>query len=84
MKIGAFVSLIAAGNLALSSAVFGGTMDITGKVIAVTNQMITVQSENGLWNVRRSDDVKVSGELKVGATVTVHCSETDAQKKEGQ
>jgi RNase P/RNase MRP subunit p29 len=83
MKIRAFVSLIAAGSIALSGTVFGGTMDITGKVIAVTKNMITVQSENGLWNVTRADDVRVTGDLKVGGTVTIHCSETDAQKKEG-
>ena len=31
----------------------------------------------------RGSDVKVTGDLKVGGTVTINCSQTDAQKKEG-
>ncbi len=83
MKKSVLFSLVAAGSIALSSAVFAGTMDISGKVIALTRNMITVQTENGTWNVTRADDVKVTGDLKVGGTVTIHCSDLDAQKKEG-
>ncbi len=61
---------------------FAGTMDISGKVIAVTSSMITVQADTGTWNVTRGSDVKVTGKLKVGSTVTIHCNETDAQKRE--
>ena len=82
MKKSVLFSLVVAGSIALSSALFAGTMDISGKVTAVTNDMITVQSDTGTWNVTRAAGVKVTGELKVGSTVTVHCNETDAQKRE--
>ena len=36
-----------------------------------------------MWQVTRGSDVKVTGDLKVGGTVTINCSQTDAQKKEG-
>ncbi len=61
---------------------FGQTMAITGKVVTVTNKMITVQTDTGLWQVMRASDTKVTGELKVGGTVTINCSEPNAQKKE--
>ena len=60
--------------------VFGQAMEVTGKVTAVTNNMITT---TGVWQVTRGSDVKVTGDLKVGGTVTINCSQTDAQKKEG-
>ncbi len=83
MKIKTWASLIAAGSLALSGVVFGQAMEVTGKVTAVTQNMITVQTTTGVWQVTRGSDVKVTGDLKVGGTVTIHCSQTDAQKKEG-
>lgn len=83
MKLKVWMSLVAAGGIALSSAVFGQTMDMTGKVLTVTNNAITVQTATGVWEVTRSSNTKVTGELKVGSTVTIHCAETDAQKKEG-
>jgi hypothetical protein len=52
---------------------------MTGKVTKVTQNMITVAT--GTWQVTRGSDVKVTGDLKVGGTVTIHCSQTDAQKK---
>jgi hypothetical protein len=63
--------------------VFGQAMEVTGKVTAVTKNMITVETPTGTWQVTRGSDVKVTGDLKVGGTVTINCSQTDAQKKEG-
>ena len=83
MKTKTWLGLVAAGSLALSSTVFGQAMALTGKVTAVTSSMITVQTDTGVWQVTRASDVKVTGELKVGATVTINCSAPDAQKKEG-
>lgn len=74
---------MAAGSFALSSTVFGQTMTVTGKVLAITNNMITVQTDAGVWQVTRAADIKVTGDLKVGGTVTINCSAPDAQKKEG-
>jgi hypothetical protein len=83
MKMQAWLSLVAAGSLALSSTVFGQTMTMTGKVLSVTSKMITVQTATGVWEITRASDVKVTGNLKVGATVTINYSAPDAQKKEG-
>ncbi|MGH8095059.1 MAG: hypothetical protein ACREIF_16560 [Chthoniobacterales bacterium] len=83
MKMPALLSLIAAGSLALSGTVFGQTMQMTGKVLSVTSNMITVQTDSGVWQITRASDVKVTGDLKVGATVTISCGAPDAQKKEG-
>ncbi len=73
---------MAAVSLALSSSVFGQAIDLTGKVLTVTNNMITVQTTSGVWEVTRGSGVKVTGDLKVGATVTINCNAPDAQKKE--
>jgi hypothetical protein len=83
MKTKTWLGLVAAGSLALSSTLFGQAMALTGKVIAVTSSVITVQTSTGVWLVTRASDVKVTGELKAGATVTINCSAPDAQKKEG-
>ncbi len=83
MKIKGLANLIVAGSLALSGVVFAQAMEVTGKVTAVTNNMVTVQTTTGVWQVTRGSDVKVTGDLKVGSTVTINCSQTDAQKKEG-
>lgn len=82
MKTKTLVSLVAAGSLALSSAIFGQTTTVKGKVLEITSKMITVQTDNGVWQVTRASDVKVTGDLKVGGTVTINCSAPDAQKKE--
>jgi len=82
MKPSVWLGLVAAGCLALSNLVFGQAMTVTGKVLTVTSNMITVQTDSGVWEVTRGSNVKVTGELKVGATVTINCSAPDAQKKE--
>ena len=83
MRIKALLSLITAGSLAFSSAAFGQTVQMTGKVIAVTSSMITVQKGTEVWQVTRGSATKVTGNLEVGATVTINCNAPDAQKKEG-
>ena len=83
MKAKTWVGVLAAGSIALSSAVFGQTIAMTGKVLTVTSSSITVQTDTGVWQVNRGSDTKVSGDLKVGSTVTINCSAPDAQKKEG-
>ncbi|CAN5676692.1 hypothetical protein BH09PLA1_BH09PLA1_35460 [soil metagenome] len=46
---------------------------VTGKVIELTDKMIVVQTIKGdeRWEIERSTDMKVEGELKVGAKVTI-------------
>lgn len=46
---------------------------VTGKVIELTDTMIVVQTVKGdeRWEIQRSADAKVDGDLKVGAKVTI-------------
>ena len=83
MKIKTFLCVIVAGSLSLSSVAFAQTTEMTGKVVAVSSSMITVQKGTEVWEIKRSRSTTVTGKLKVGATVTVKYNAPDAQKKEG-
>jgi hypothetical protein len=47
------------------------TYQVTGPVLAVTADMITVQKGQERWEIARTGDTKVTGDLKVGAKVTI-------------
>ncbi len=47
------------------------TYQVTGPVLAVTDTLITVQKGNEKWELARDANTKVTGDLKVGAHVTV-------------
>ena len=49
----------------------GKTYQVTGPVLAVTDDTIVVQKGNEQWEIGRDASTKVSGELKVGAKVTI-------------
>lgn len=83
MKKQMLLGLVVVGCLALlSSGAFGQTTTITGKVLAVTSSMITVESGKDVWEITRGPTTVIKGDAKVGARVTVTCNESDAQKKE--
>jgi hypothetical protein len=46
---------------------------VTGKIIELTDKAIVVQTTKGdeRWEIERSADMKVEGDLKVGAKVTI-------------
>lgn len=48
------------------------TYQVTGPVLAVTNDSITVQKGKEKWEIARDKDTKITGDLKVGSKVTVH------------
>jgi hypothetical protein len=83
MRTQALLGLVIAGSLALSGAAVGQTITMTGKVLSVTSSTITMQSGSDVWQIARNSTTKVTGDLKVGATVTSNCNAPDAQKKEG-
>jgi hypothetical protein len=69
--------------LLFGSASFGQTIQVTGKVTAVTDAQITLQNGTDSWTIKRDATTKVtSGTLSVGQMVTVQCVAPDAQKKE--
>ena len=47
------------------------TYQVTGPVLEVTDTSVTVQKGKEKWQIARDKDSKVTGELKVGAKVTI-------------
>ena len=47
------------------------TYQVTGPVLELTDDLIVVQKGKEKWEIARSKDTKVTGELKVGAKVTI-------------
>ncbi len=82
MKIKKLLSLVVLASLVLSSVALAQTAHLTGTVVAVSSTTITLQKGDIVWEIKRSSDTKVSGDAKVGSTVTVTYNAPDAQKKE--
>jgi hypothetical protein len=57
-----------------SVAIAAGPKDyqVTGPVLDVTDDVITVEKGKEKWEIGRDKNTKVSGELKKGSRVTVH------------
>ncbi len=61
-------------SLLLATLAFAGTAksyQVTGPVLEVSDTMIVVQKGDDKWQLSRSADTKVTGDLKVGAKVTI-------------
>lgn len=56
-------------SLAFAAAV--KTYQVTGPVLEVTDDMIAVQKGKDRWELARTPDTKVTGDLKVGSKVTI-------------
>jgi len=89
MKIRLPLSLLAAASLALSSAALAAgakTYQVTGPVLEVTDSMIAVQKGKDRWEINRDANTKVTGDLKVGAkvTVTYTMTATEVEAKAGK
>ncbi len=67
--------LIIAGVIMLfSSLVFAAgpkTYQVTGPVLEVSNDTITVQKGKEKWEIAKDAATKVTGDLKVGSRVTI-------------
>jgi hypothetical protein len=57
----------AAGNAADAKS-----YQVTGPVLELTPTVITVQKGNDKWEIQRNSNTKVTGDLKVGAKVTIY------------
>ena len=57
-----------------SIALAAGPKDyqVTGPVLELTDDVITVEKDKEKWQIGRSKDTKVTGELKKGSRVTIH------------
>jgi len=52
------------------------TYQVTGPVLEVTDTKIVVEKGKEKWEIARTADTKVTGELKVGAKVTIEYAMT--------
>jgi hypothetical protein len=68
------LSMFAAVFLLTSVAIAAGPKDyqVTGPVLDVADDMITVEKGKEKWEIGRDKNTKVDGELKKGSKVTVH------------
>jgi hypothetical protein len=48
------------------------TYQVTGPVLEVKDNSITVQKGKETWEIARDKDTKIAGDLKVGAKVTIY------------
>ena len=48
------------------------TYQVTGPVLDVTPTAITVKKGNDNWEIARTSKTKITGDLKVGAKVTIY------------
>src|SRR5438045_2474042 len=74
MKTNTAFSLLAAASLALSGATFAAgakTYQVAGTVLEMTGSKITVQKGTEKWEIDLDPTMKATGEVKVGATVTI-------------
>ena len=89
MKLKFLFSVVAVGTLALSnlaSAAGTKTYQVTGPVLEMNDSMIAVQKGKDRWEIARDSNTKVTGELKVGAkvTITYTMTATDVEVKAGK
>ncbi len=68
--IGLFV-IVAIVLIGVAFAAAPKTYQVTGPVLEVTGDMIVVKKGNDRWEIARDAGTKVTGDLKVGAKVTV-------------
>ncbi len=59
---------------------------VTGPVLEVTPTSITVQKGEAKWEIARDSKTKISGDLKVGAKVTIYytMTATEVEVKEAK
>ena len=65
--------------LTFATAVFAeepNTYQVTGPIVELTDAKIVVMKGKDKWELARNADTKVTGELKVGAKVTIQYSMT--------
>jgi hypothetical protein len=67
------MSLFAAAFLLTSVAIAAGPKDyqVTGPVLDVSDDIITVQKGSDKWEIGRNKDTKINGDLKKGSKVTI-------------
>ena len=77
MNTSTLIALTAAFSFAASAfAEEANTYQVTGPIVELTDAKIVVMKGKDKWELARNADTKVTGELKVGAKVTIQYSMT--------
>ena len=77
MNTSTLIALTAAFSFAASAfAEEPNTYQVTGPIVELTDAKIVVMKGKDKWEIARNGDTKVTGELKVGAKVTIQYSMT--------
>lgn len=89
MNLKTLFSAIAVGTLALSSLASAAgtkTYQVTGPVLEMNDSMIAVQKGKDRWEIARDSNTKVTGDLQVGAkvTITYTMTATEVEVKAGK
>jgi hypothetical protein len=79
-SLATFVSALMLGALLFAGTSWAAdkTYQVTGPILEVTDTTIVVQKGKEKWEIARTKDTKVTGELKVGAKVTITYTMTAA------
>lgn len=65
------VCCVAAVCVSPAAAATAKTYQVTGPVLSVTADIIVIQKGNDKWEIARDANTKITGDLKVGAKVTI-------------
>lgn len=88
MKRNCLAALCAAVVLAASplNAAAAKSYQVTGPVLELTPTTITVQKGDDKWEIARNSKTKITGDMKVGAKVTIYYSmvATEVEVKEAK
>jgi hypothetical protein len=74
----AVLSVLAVGLTLGVQAGGVATYQATGPVLELTDAKIVIQKDDSKWEIARTADTKVTGDLKVGAKVTIKYTMTAA------
>lgn len=70
------LALTAALSLSATNLFAADSYQVTGPILELTDTKIVVQKDKDKWEIARTPDTKVTGELKVGAKVTIQYTMT--------
>jgi hypothetical protein len=73
-RIRTLIATLAIAALLFTSAAIGATAktyQVTGPVLEVSDTTVTVQKGKDRWEIARDGSTKITGDLKVGAKVTI-------------
>jgi hypothetical protein len=71
MKLRALLPLLVLLSLG-ARAESAKTYQVTGPIVALTENVITVQKDDEKWEIARNSTTKADGKLAVGNKVTIH------------